>query len=77
MGFLVEHPFYDTYFELSRTTKYMEYMYDIRDFTSPYYFENKPLDVIKKYLQNAGFKKYHVEIKEKSFIFDDLEILKC
>ena len=31
MALLVEHPFYDTY-ELSRSTKYMEYMYDIRDF---------------------------------------------
>ncbi|CAO1371535.1 unnamed protein product [Diamesa hyperborea] len=77
MGFLVKHPFYDAYFELSRTTKYMEYMYDIRDFTSPYYFEKKPLDVMKKYLQDAGFKKYHVEIKDKTFIFDNLEILKC
>lgn len=77
MAFLVTNPIYDIYLELSRSTKYMDYMNDVNDFISPYHFEEKPLDVINKYLDDAGFKIYHVEIREKIFIYDDLELLKC
>lgn len=77
MAFLITNPIYDIYLELSRSIKYMEYMYDVNDFISPYHFEEKPLDVFNKHLNDAGFKNFHVEVKDKVFIYDDLELLKC
>ncbi|CAO1315338.1 unnamed protein product [Diamesa serratosioi] len=76
MAFLVKHPVFDTYLELSRSIKYKDYMNDVDDYVSPYHFVENPLYVINKYLNAVGFKKSHVEIKEKFFIYDNLEILK-
>ncbi|CAO1315914.1 unnamed protein product [Diamesa serratosioi] len=76
MAFLITNPIYDIYLELSRSIKYMNYMSDVNDFISPYHFEEKPLDVINKYLDDAGFKTFHVENRDKVFIYDDIELLK-
>ncbi|CAO1396131.1 unnamed protein product [Diamesa serratosioi] len=76
MAFLVKHPFFDAYLELSRSMKYKEYLYDVDDNISPYHLYEKPLHVINKYLNEVGFKIFHVEIKDKIFIYDNLEIIK-
>nr|UJQ69848.1 juvenile hormone acid methyltransferase [Diamesa zernyi] len=76
MAFLKTHPFFDSYLELSKSNKYKDYMNDVNDLISPYHHEEKPLDVYKKYLNDAGFKRYHVELKEITYTYEDLETLK-
>lgn len=77
LTFLVSNPIFDIYMELSKTIKYTKYMYDVENYISPYHFEDQPEKLFKKYLEEAGLKEFHVEIKENLFVYEDISHLKC
>lgn len=78
LAFLVSIPIFDIYIELSRMKKYSSFMKDVERFISPYHFEkNAALENFKGKLQNAGFEIRHIEIRDKIFIYDDVQVLKC
>jgi juvenile hormone-III synthase len=77
LAFLISNPIFDIYLDLSRMNKYSKYMNDVEKFISPYHFEEHPLEIFTDLLYDAGFKIFHIEIKSKIFVFDDVELLKC
>lgn len=77
LTFLVSNPIFDIYMELSKTIKYTKYMYDVENYISPYHFEDQPEKLFGKYLEETGLKEFHVEIKERVFVYEDINHLKC
>ena len=77
LTFLVSHPFFEVYVELSKTIKFSKYMCDFEKHISPYQLEEQPEKLFSKYLEEVGLKATHVEIKENVFDYEDIMALKC
>lgn len=51
-------------------------MTDVDHFISPYQYSKNPADQFGKLLYANGFTEYSVEIREKFFVFEGIDLLK-
>lgn len=70
LTFLVSSPSYDIYETLSEMPEYKNYTRNIKSFVSPYHHEIDPLKLFENHFKSAGFQGKHVEIRERSFVYD-------
>lgn len=70
MSFLVSSPSYDIYETLSEMSEYKDYTRNINSFVSPYHHERNPMQVFENHISSVGFQAMHVEIRERSFIYE-------
>lgn len=74
--FLAQNPIFEIYAQMSQSKKWAKYMTDVDRFISPYQYSNNPADQFGKLLCASGFTEYSVEIQEKLFIFEGIDLLK-
>lgn len=74
--FLAQNPIFDIYKQMSQSLKWAKYMHDVDRFISPYQYSKKPADEFGDLLYACGFTDYSVEIREKFFIFEGVDLLK-
>lgn len=74
--FLAQNPIFDIYKQMSQTKKWAKYMTDVDHFISPYQYSKNPADQFGKLLYANGFTEYSVEIREKFFVFEGVDLLK-
>lgn len=76
VAFLTHHPIYDIYKKMSQNSKWAKYMTDVNNYISPYQHSMDPVEQFRKLLSSNGFKHNTVEVHEKSYIFEGIDILK-
>ncbi|KAG5674680.1 hypothetical protein PVAND_004632 [Polypedilum vanderplanki] len=76
IAFLTYTPLFDIYERLSRMNKYKQFMSDVKNFISPYHYEKRPLDVVKSYCNENGLIVKHIELREKTFYYQNYSHLK-
>lgn len=74
--FLAKNPIFEIYKELSKCKRWEKYMKDVDRFISPFQNAKDPADEFGSLLYNSGFSEFSVEIREKLFVYDGVEILK-
>lgn len=74
--FLAQNPIFEIYKQMSQNKKWSKYMSDVDRFISPYQYSKKPADEFGRLLYSCGFKEYSVEVREKFFIFEGIDLLK-
>lgn len=74
--FLAQNPVFDIYKEMSTNKKWSKYMNDVDRFISPYHYTKKPADELGRLLYSNGFTEYSVEVREKFFVFEGVDLLK-
>lgn len=75
MIFPVNHPFYDVTIDQSKKENYHQQVneVEIKKFVTQYYFEKNPTRVMCTQLEDVGFKKNHVELREMNFRFENVD----
>lgn len=51
-------------------------MKDVDKFISPLHNCHNPKGKVEEYLKDSGFKNYIVDLKDKSFIYEGIEVFK-
>lgn len=74
--FLAQNPIFEIYKQMSQSKKWSKYMSDVDNFISPYQYSKNPADQFGKLLYASGFTEYSVEIREKFFVFEGIELLR-
>lgn len=74
--FLANNPIFDIYKQLSENERWSKYMKDVNRFISPYQYSVNPADDFGALLYRNGFTEYSVEVRDKLFIFESVEMLK-
>lgn len=74
--FLAQNPVFDIYKQLSQSKKWAKYMTDVDRFISPYQYSKNPADEFGQLLYSNGFTEYSVEVREKYFVFEGVDLLK-
>lgn len=74
--FLAQNPIFEIYKRMSESPKWAKYMADVDKFISPYQYSKNPADDFGSLLYASGFSEYRVEVREKLFIFEGLDVLK-
>lgn len=74
--FLAQNPVFDIYKRLSHCNRWSKYMVDVDRFISPYQYSKKPADEFGRLLHANGFTEYSVEVREKLFVFEGVDLLK-
>lgn len=74
--FLAKNPIFEIYKQMSLSKNWAKYMTDVDHFISPYQYSKNPADQFGKILYSSGFTEYSVEIREKFFIFEGIDLLK-
>lgn len=74
--FLAQNPIFEIYKQMSQSIKWSKYMHDVDRFISPYQYSKNPADDFGQLLYSCGFTEYSVEIREKFFIFEGVDLLK-
>lgn len=74
--FLAQNPIFEIYKQMSLNKKWSKYMGDVDLFISPYQNSKNPADQFGKLLSSTGFTEYSVEIQEKLFVFEGIDLLK-
>lgn len=74
--FLAQNPIFEIYKQMSQSKKWSKYMTDVDRFISPYQYSKNPADQFGKLLYSNGFTEYSVEIREKFFVFEGIDLLK-
>lgn len=74
--FLAQNPIFEIYKQMSMSKSWSKYMTDVDRFISPYQYSKNPADQFGKLLYSCGFTEYSVEIREKFFIFEGIDLLK-
>lgn len=74
--FLANNPIFDIYKQLSENERWAKYMLDVNRFISPYQYSVNPADDFGAVLYRNGFTEYSVEVRDKLFIFESVEMLK-
>lgn len=67
---------YTIYDEMSKSTKWSQYMYDVKQYTSPYQHCGSPEVDLKLLLQSTGFTSYNIRIQRESYMCKDYEEFK-
>ncbi|XP_037047825.1 juvenile hormone acid O-methyltransferase-like [Bradysia coprophila] len=65
---------FDAYGKMDK--KWLKYMEDADDYISPYYRRLNPEYLLKKYLKNAGFTRYEIQMRKQYVAVDDVEKFK-
>ncbi|KAG4077339.1 hypothetical protein HA402_009740 [Bradysia odoriphaga] len=71
---LVDCVVFDTYGRIHK--KWSKYMDDADDFISPYYRRVNPEYLLKKYIKNAGFTRYEIQMRQATVNFDNIKQFK-
>lgn len=74
--FLAQNPIFEIYKQMSLSKKWAKYMTDVDRFISPYQNSKNPADQFGKLLYSSGFTEYSVDIREKFFVFEGIDLLK-
>lgn len=74
--FLAQNPIFEIYTQMSQSKKWSKYMTDVDRFISPYQYSKNPADQFGNLLSASGFTEYSVEIREKLFVFEGIDLLK-
>lgn len=74
--FLAQNPIFEIYKRMSESTKWAKYMTDVDRFISPYQYSKNAAEDFGSMLYASGFTDYSVEIREKLFIFEGVDVLK-
>lgn len=74
--FLAQNPIFEIYKQMASNKKWAKFMTDVDNFISPYQYSKNPTDQFRKLLYSTGFSDYTVEIREKFFIFEGIDLLK-
>ncbi|XP_075150090.1 juvenile hormone acid methyltransferase [Haematobia irritans] len=74
--FLAANPIYDIYKILSKSIKWQCYMQDVDSFISPLHYSEDPIKEFSQMLKETGFIDIQVELREKVYIYEGLDILK-
>ncbi|XP_073822305.1 juvenile hormone acid methyltransferase [Musca autumnalis] len=74
--FLAANPTFDIYKTLSKSAKWSAYMKDVNRFISPLHHSNDPKLEFTQMLEDAGFTNLEVDLREKVYVYEGLEILK-
>ncbi|XP_013114871.2 juvenile hormone acid O-methyltransferase [Stomoxys calcitrans] len=74
--FLAANPIYDVYKILSKSIKWSFYMQDVDSYISPLHYSPDPQKEFSQMLKEAGFENLQVELREKVYVYEGLEILK-
>ncbi|XP_061401160.1 juvenile hormone acid O-methyltransferase-like, partial [Musca vetustissima] len=73
---LAYHPTFDAYKRMSQTEKWSEYMYDVESFMPQQQYSPDPKGDFMGFLQNAGFSDYQVEVRNKVFPHQSLNVFR-
>jgi juvenile hormone acid methyltransferase len=71
IAFLIYTPLFDIYEWLSKFSKYRPFMGDVKNFISPYHNEKRPLEVVQNYCDDVGLVVKHIEMREKTFYYQN------
>lgn len=74
--FLAQNPIFEIYKRMSESMKWAKYMTDVDRFISPYQYSKNAAEDFGSMLYASGFTDYSVEIREKLFIFEGVDVLK-
>lgn len=74
--FLASNPVYDVYKLLSKSPSWSTYMKDVDNFISPLHNSTDAKLEFSLMLKEAGFKDLQVELREKVYVYEGLEVLK-
>lgn len=74
--FLAKIPIFDIYKQMSKNKRWSKYMNDVDRFVSPYQHSKDPADEFGSLLYECGFTEFSVEMREKFFIYEGVELLK-
>lgn len=72
--YLASHPYFEVTKRLSKTKRWASYLTDI--FYPPYQFSGNPIDELTKLLETTGFAEFSVQVVEKTFTFNGINMLK-
>lgn len=70
------NPTYESWEQLSLTSKWGKYMEDVDQFIGSYHNSVDPADEIGQLFRDSGFSEYSVLVREKFATFDDFDALK-
>ncbi|KAM7351815.1 juvenile hormone acid methyltransferase isoform 1-T1 [Cochliomyia hominivorax] len=74
--FLATNPIFDIYKLLSKSSKWSPYMKDVDQFISPLHYSSDPKLEFSLMLKEAGFSDIQVELRNKLYVYEGLEIFK-
>lgn len=74
--FLAANPIFDVYKLLSKSNKWSVYMKDVNHYISPLHYSNDPKQEFSAMLKEVGFSDICVELQNKVYVYEGLEILK-
>lgn len=74
--FLAQNPIFEMYKRMAASTKWSKYMTDVDRFISPYQYAENAAEDFGSLLHASGFTDYSVEIREKLFIYEGVDVLK-
>lgn len=72
--FPVVSPVFEAYVKLSTIDKFAQHMTDVSQFITPFYFEDNPLETMRKYLVALSFKIKVLEIRNYDFVYESIEM---
>lgn len=74
--FLAQNPIYEIYQQMAKNQRWSKYMTDVERFISPYQNSDEPADDFSRLLVESGFREYQVEVREKLYVFEGIDVLK-
>jgi hypothetical protein len=67
---------YDIYERLATYGRYKKFMFDVKQFVSPYHHEMHPIKRVQKYCDNAGLTIKHIEMRERVYVYGNSDQVK-
>ncbi|XP_014213268.1 juvenile hormone acid O-methyltransferase-like [Copidosoma floridanum] len=74
--FLAYNDGFDSYLRIAEVPQYKSYMTDVEKYVPYFQHCDNPRAKMKKMLEEVGFKVLHCSLREKTFVYKSLEILK-
>lgn len=74
--FVVTHPIYKVFRELSEMDAWRKYMTDVEKIFSPYYYSKDPAGEYEQLLRSTGFSVTNVTVREMPYTFQTAEALR-
>lgn len=74
--YLASHPYFDITKRLSETPRWAPYMHDTSKFIPPYHHSENAADELTQIFRDIGFAEYNVQVLDKTFTFEGIDLLK-
>lgn len=74
--FLAANPIFEVYKRLCLQSRWSPYMQDVKRYISPYQYSASPADELGGVLYAAGFGEYSVQVLERVFVYEGLDVLR-